>query len=373
MLTNYIFLVLKMKLNFNPKVWKGMALIVLLVFAVSLLAAYFYEITVSLVISIFVAGILIYPFKFLIRNGLNKVESLSFILISVTASFLVFLRYFIPVLNNEIRRFLMLYPSLKLELTDIIIRINELLGMIDSNQVLQYTNNFFTVLESSSLTFLQDASGLVIYMIFMVPILFPILTYSGLRLKKEFFSRISNKYFEPALVTWSKVIDSISTYVYAKFVESLIIFVILLIGYSIIGINGAIVLALLGGFLNILPYVGPAIGIIPPIIVALVLKNNYLLIGVIIVFLIAQMVDNVYIIPFMFSKIMNMSPITVLIVLMVGAKMLGAIGMLISYPLYMTYKIIFLEIYRLLSFFYPEGQVQTKKRIQKTDLSKFIN
>ncbi|HIH75183.1 MAG TPA: AI-2E family transporter [Methanosarcina sp.] len=131
----------------------------------------------------------------------------------------------------------------------------------------------------------------------------------------------------------------------AKMLESAIVGLICCIGFYLAGINGWLFLGILAGFLNIIPYIGPLLGAIPPVIVGYIHSPMTALFAVITV-VIAQLVDNLYLIPFMISEKVNINPLLSVILTLAASKLLGPLGMVLAIPIYIIYKIIIKESYR---------------------------
>jgi predicted PurR-regulated permease PerM len=103
---------------------------------------------------------------------------------------------------------------------------------------------------------------------------------------------------------------------------------------SIIGVYYALPLGLLAGLANVIPYLGPLIGIVCSSIVALATGGGLAMVAkVIAMFLIIQLIDNVLIQPTMVAKSVELHPLVVLFVIMVGSQLMGIVGMLIAVPL----------------------------------------
>ena len=106
-------------------------------------------------------------------------------------------------------------------------------------------------------------------------------------------------------------------------------------------------LGLLAGFANMIPFLGPLIGIISASIVALATVGKMALVGkVVVVFLIVQVVDNILVQPTVLAKSVEMHPLVVLFVVMVGSQLMGIVGMLIAVPLTGILKVSTQTIYQ---------------------------
>src|SRR5699024_7255224 len=97
------------------------------------------------------------------------------------------------------------------------------------------------------------------------------------------------------------------------------------IGYSIIGLNYGIVLGVLAGFLNVIPYLGSFLAMVPAIIVGLV-DSPIMLIQVLIVFSIEQFIEGRVISPQILGSNLSVHPVTIMIVLLTAGKVFGLVG-----------------------------------------------
>lgn len=131
----------------------------------------------------------------------------------------------------------------------------------------------------------------------------------------------------------------------AKMLESAIVGLICCIGFYLGGLDGWLFLGILSGFLNIIPYIGPILGAIPPVIVGYIDSPMTALFAVVTV-IIAQTIDNLYLIPFMISEKVNINPLLSVILTLAASKLLGPLGMVLAIPIYIVYKIIIKESYR---------------------------
>jgi predicted PurR-regulated permease PerM len=139
----------------------------------------------------------------------------------------------------------------------------------------------------------------------------------------------------------------------AKMLESAIVGLICCVGFYLGDLNGWLFLGILAGFLNIIPYIGPVLGAIPPVIVGYIDSPMTALFAVITV-IIAQTIDNLYLIPFMISEKVNINPLLSVILTLAASKLLGPLGMVLAIPIYIIYKIIMKESYRELIYIYNE-------------------
>ena len=112
----------------------------------------------------------------------------------------------------------------------------------------------------------------------------------------------------------------------------LIIGILTYIGLLILGVEYALVLAILAGVLEIIPYLGPALWAIPAFILAF-LKSPILAVWVLVLYVVIQQLENYVVAPQVMKKTVGLNPITIIIVMMIGIKLAGILGIILSVPL----------------------------------------
>jgi len=141
----------------------------------------------------------------------------------------------------------------------------------------------------------------------------------------------------------------------AKMLESVVVGLICCTGFYLAGVDGWFFLGILAGFLNIIPYIGPIIGAIPPIIVGYFNSPETAILAAGTV-LVAQLVDNFYLIPFMISEKVNINPLLSVVLTLAASRLLGPLGMVFAIPIFIIYKIIIIESYKALIKIYPDEE-----------------
>ncbi len=125
-----------------------------------------------------------------------------------------------------------------------------------------------------------------------------------------------------------------------KLIESLILSIISGAGLFLIGVPYGIPMGFLMGFANIIPYVGPFIGAVPPILLAFV-EQPSLAIWVIILTIAVQQIDNIFIGPKILGGRVGISDFTVFVSVLIGGAMFGMLGMVFSVPIASIIKLVY--------------------------------
>lgn len=111
-------------------------------------------------------------------------------------------------------------------------------------------------------------------------------------------------------------------------------------GLALIGVRSALVLGIIIGILNMIPYFGPIIGGIPAVLMALGSGAQSALLTVAVLWLVQQ-IDGALISPRIMSSLTGFSPAVVLLAIFIGSGLAGIVGMLLAMPLVMTFRTVF--------------------------------
>lgn len=130
--------------------------------------------------------------------------------------------------------------------------------------------------------------------------------------------------------------------------ELILMFLVGLMSYTgllFLDLEFALPLAVLAGFLELVPNIGPTIAMIPAVIVGLAVSPVMGLTVAALYFLIQQLENNL-IVPKVMQKSVGLNPLVTLVVLMIGLRLGGALGILLAVPIFLALKIIIETLYR---------------------------
>ena len=137
-----------------------------------------------------------------------------------------------------------------------------------------------------------------------------------------------------------KLDESLYSFISGTLWLSLLLFVVSVIGFSIIGLNAAVLVSFICVVTNLIPYIGPYMG---AAVAGAIGFAQSPLIGILTLafILVTQTIDGNILQPLVMSKKMNLSPITIILSLLVFEYMFGIIGMVIATPVVALLKIIY--------------------------------
>ncbi|MGL5244248.1 MAG: AI-2E family transporter, partial [Sarcina sp.] len=142
-----------------------------------------------------------------------------------------------------------------------------------------------------------------------------------------------------------KDIDKVlGKYILGQLILSVIVGGMTFIAMLLLKVKFPLLISLLNALLNIIPYFGAILGIIPAVLIAIISGGIIKSIWVIIAFIIIQQIEGNIIAPQITASSINMHPLTIVVLLLIGDKLGGFLGMILIIPLAVTIKVIYEDI-----------------------------
>ena len=132
---------------------------------------------------------------------------------------------------------------------------------------------------------------------------------------------------------WRRTQRKIGLWMQGQFLLAVLIGVLTYLGLSILGIQYALVLAVIAGIMELIPVFGPILAAIPAVAIAFVNGGPAIALVVVALFLIIQQFENHLIYPLVVTKVVGVPPILVILALLIGAKLAGILGILLAVPI----------------------------------------
>ena len=168
----------------------------------------------------------------------------------------------------------------------------------------------------------------------IVPFVAFFLLREGHNIRRGLVELVPNAYFELCLNLLHQIDGQIGGYIRGLILATSVVGTLSVLGLTLIGVPYALPVGLVAGLANMIPFLGPLIGIVAASIVALATGGGFGMVGhVLIVFLAIQMIDNVLIQPIVLAKSVDLHPLVVLSVVLIGGQLMGLVGMLVAVPL----------------------------------------
>nr|WP_211197312.1 AI-2E family transporter [Bacillus subtilis] len=179
----------------------------------------------------------------------------------------------------------------------------------------------------------------IIISIVTVPFILFYLLKDGRKLPVYILKFVPTRLKEQTYTVLSEMNHRLSSYIRGQIIVSFCIGFLLFIGYLIIGLDYASLLAVIAACTSIVPYLGPTIAITPAIIIAIV-TSPLMLLKLVIVWTIVQLIEGKLISPQIMGKNLHIHPITIIFLLLTAGKLFGVVGIILAIPGYAVAKVI---------------------------------
>jgi len=190
--------------------------------------------------------------------------------------------------------------------------------------------------------FMHDAAG--IPELFMVPVLSFYFLRDRKYFKKLVVNLIPHCYRKDIIRIFSEVHYILNRFIRSQIIISLVIGVFTTLGFVAIGLPYALVLGIISGVFEIIPYFGPWLGAIPAVIIA-VLNAPSKIIWTIVVIVAVQQLEGSFITPKIMGDHVGLHPVYIILSLWVGGMFFGILGMLFAVPVVLIIRVILRNIY----------------------------
>jgi predicted PurR-regulated permease PerM len=149
-------------------------------------------------------------------------------------------------------------------------------------------------------------------------------------------SKVGNKLKE-VLCT---VDDTFHKYIKGQLLEACIVGILSGVVLYFIGIDYALIIGIIAGICNMIPYIGPVVGTILAIIMSLLSGQPITALWATIGMIVVQQIDNNFLAPKIVGDSVGLHPVFTMLAIIIGGNLGGLIGMLIAVPVAASFKIL---------------------------------
>jgi len=308
---------------------------------------------------VILSGLLFYLLNPLVdlmeKYKINRVLAISIIFIIIAILLIIGLAVAIPNLQRQVVIFAQNVPSY-LEDADRVIndlvtkhlpddfrpQLEQVLANF-STQATAWASNISSKAVNWVSALISGTSQVIVALIIMPFMLFYLLR-DGKGLRDYITQFLPNKLREPVGKVLSEVNQQLSNYVRGQITVAVIVAIMFIILFKIIGLRYAVTLGITAGFLNLVPYLGSFLAMIPALVLGLI-AGPVMLLKVIIVFIVEQTIEGRFVSPLILGSQLNIHPITILFVLLTSGSMFGIWGVLLGIPIYASAKVVISAIF----------------------------
>ena len=240
-------------------------------------------------------------------------------------------------------------------------QVSSLIDFLLKNQE-KLQNNFFGFLESNNIdlrTSIMNSKDIIVTniikvlgssfslmsstfsLLFMTPIFTIMLIFSYDNIENGVKRILRNMGREDLIVLIKNMDETIGKYILVTALDSMIVGVVSFVIFYFLKMDYSLLFSVIIGFGNVIPFIGPFIGLIPVILYAFT-KSFKLVILIIVLITIVQTIEANIVKPWLTGKSVEMHPITTLLVVLVGGALFGIGGAFVAIPVYIIIKLTWL-------------------------------
>ncbi|ALC82220.1 MULTISPECIES: AI-2E family transporter [Bacillus] len=352
---------LKSKVHF----WTLQILLVLLIIFVSTKVSFLFEPFILFVTTLFfpilIAGILFFifnPVVNLLQKKLPRTISILLIYLVFIVLVSILLATVGPIVTSQITDLFNNIPRYAEEIPQLINNLYEsqwykwMLNQ-DYVSISQLQNTLSSYATNLPQNFSKGVSAIVGVManitlaIVTVPFILFYMLKDGSHFPNLAVKILPVNYRKEGLKIFHDLYSTLAAYIQGQLIVSLFVGTGCFIGYSIIGLDYALILGIVVAVTNIIPYLGPFIGAAPAVIIALIESPTQALLAIVVV-AVVQQIDGNLISPLVIGKRINTHPLTIILLLIGASSFGGVLGMILAVPVYAVLKAFTLNVVRLI-------------------------
>jgi predicted PurR-regulated permease PerM len=344
-----------MKYDSEMIVWRRVVIVFLFVFVAALI--YFSDVLSSF----FVAFGLAYAFNpvaiALQRKGLSRTAASALLTVLLVLLGALLITLIVPALIRDGAQFFRDFPDFAARAIDRLSNIAEGWGIDTSQQesliarARQQLQKSIPVVAGSVGAVAQRiflGAGAVVFSVLeflIVPILLFFLLRSFPRFYKDVLHLIPPRNQDVAAERMHKIDRVCAGFIRGQLTVAVTLACIFAIGLPLLGVRYGLVIGILAGLLNMIPYIGQLTGVVLSLIMILVDFPGWgRVIAVPIFFGAVNFIEGQFLTPKIVGNKVGLSPLQAILALLVGAKVGGVAGMILALPAAGTFKVLFLDL-----------------------------
>lgn len=286
-------------------------------------------------------------YKFLLNKRAPKVLAIIIVFGIIIALLILTIFFLIPSVINQLNILYKEIPNFIENYQNLILSIKpQLSKFIDPANVEILLKENLSELQRGVLGFSQS---IIIYLSNIVSsitfgiVIIPLILFYLMRdivIFKEnlyiFVSKENKKEFKEAL---EEIDHIISGFIRGRIIVCFIVGTLIGIGLYFLNLKFALIIGIVSGVFNFIPYLGPIVGVILALIFAL---GNpwWTLLMIVVLFVLVNQLEAIYLNPNILGKGLGLHPLTVILSILICGQLLGILGVLVAVPLAAIFKVL---------------------------------
>ncbi|SIS40815.1 AI-2E family transporter [Salimicrobium flavidum] len=283
--------------------------------------------------------------EWLVRNKVPKVPAILLVFIGFIALGYFIVQFIAPIAQQQYTRLINNIPEMARMIEEWVNYWQQNQKIIPDNvtsAIQNFTDNLQSYVQNASSAVINVLTNIVAFLfsLVLVPFFLFFMLKDGERLLPFLTGYMKEKSvkFADSFERWARSVDhTLYTFILGQLTVSVAVGVLLLIGYLAIGLQYSLTLSLFAMLMNVIPFIGPFLAVIPALFVAL-FQDPIMVLWVAIITIIAQQIEGNLISPNIMGKALHIHPLTIITVILAAGSLAGLLGLLFAIPAYAVIK-----------------------------------
>ena len=287
-------------------------------------------------------------YKFLLNKKAPKVLAIIIVFGIIIALLILTIFFLIPSLINQLNILYKEIPHFIENYQNLILSIKpQLSKFIDPADVEILLKENLSELQKSVLGFSQT---IIIYLsnivssitfgIVIVPLILFYLMRDMFKFKENLYIFVSKKNKKEFKEVLEEIDYIISGFIRGRIIVCFIVGTLIGIGLYFLDLKFALIIGIVSGVFNFVPYLGPIVGVVLTLIFALG-SPWWTLVMIVVLFVLVNQLEAIYLNPNILGKGLGLHPLTVILSMLICGQLLGILGVLVAVPLAAILKVLF--------------------------------
>jgi predicted PurR-regulated permease PerM len=326
---------------------------VALFFAVLFSALFIYQIrgiVLALLLTLLFAIILSAPVNYMARRGVPRGLGVVIVLGALALVFWITGVSIAPVVREQAEQLAEEFPALLAATQNFVQDVQTRFGLevgfeLNMNELMSQAQNLLSMDTLAAAAGLGVSVVTVISMALVIAIGTIYLSISPMPVVNGFVSLFPAGWRPRVREVLSRTYSTVQRWFLGQLTAMIFIGIFSAIALSIIGIQFAVLLGVFSGLISFIPFVGPVISVIPPVLLALVSGDLISAIWVIVAYTAIQQIESNILQPVVMSRAVALHPAVVLFAILIMGTLFGLVGLLLAVPLVAAIQVLVQELW----------------------------
>ena len=323
-----------------------------LVFALLLAGYLLYKaavVVLVLLLTILFSIIVSAPVDYLSRRGIGRGIGTLMVLGGLVLLFGIFAAALVPIIEDQASEFVETFPALLENVQQLVVGLQSAVGIktsfnLDPQNVLDRARSF---LSGGTLTTVASVGASVATVLSLAVVILITTVYAVARpapLVNGFVSLFPARQRQRVREILGEMYSSVQRWFLGQLASMTIIGLLFTVAMFVIGIPFALLLGIFSGLISFVPYVGPMVSVIPPVLLALT-GNPIDALWVILAYLGIQAIEGNLVQPIVMSRAVHLHPVTLVFALLTMGTLFGFVGVFLAIPLVAALHVLLRELW----------------------------